>query len=457
MATVVRESIGTLHDKITVNLTKEDYMPAFEKALKQYSKNVQMPGFRKGMVPQGMIRKMYGQSVFTDEVIRTASGKLQDYMNEEKLSIFARPMGTDDSLPALDMNAPGDVAFSFEVGLKPEFEIPVLNQKTAITSYKIEVTDKMVEDELQRMTRRYGSVEDQEALSTDEDIMYAYYEAIGEDGAVLPGFEKKEDTVLFEKLPAGLKELVRGKKAGDSVEFVPAEVAEGDELNGFLKDPLKISADQANQKFRVTLTKVGKLIPHEINQELFDKAFPNNFITTEEQLKELLKTELQKEYDRVTRDRFDSEVFEMLVHQTPIELPVSFLKRWLREGQDKIRTEAEVEAEYPSFEHQLRWTLISDKLILENQIGVTREEVLDDVRTKVLAYFGMEGADEADWLESYITKVEKDENAINETYRRLLFEKLFNFLRTKFDVTEASISEEEFFKLQDAHAAHHHH
>ncbi|KAK6022338.1 bacterial trigger factor protein, partial [Ostertagia ostertagi] len=128
MATVTRENIGNLHDKINVKLAKEDYMPSFEKALKQYAKQANVPGFRKGMVPAGMVKKMYGQNLFGDEVIRSASRQLEQYLNTEKVAIFAQPMIVPNETPVrLDMNAPVDVDFTFEIGVKPDVEIPMLN------------------------------------------------------------------------------------------------------------------------------------------------------------------------------------------------------------------------------------------------------------------------------------------------------------------------------------------
>ena len=149
----------------------------------------------------------------------------------------------------------------------------------------------------------------------------------------------------------------------------------------------------------------------------------------------------------------------MLVHNTSINLPVAFLKRYMREGGEHPKSEEEVEHEYGGFEHQLRWQLISDKLIGENGIFVTKEEVNKDIKTRVLAYFGLTPDDEnkAPWMDSYMDKMEKDEKMQDETYRRILHSKLFNFLETQFTIEEKAIEEEEFFKLGDAHAAHHHH
>ena len=460
MATVTRENIGNLHEKITVKLAKEDYLPSFEQSLKQYAKSANVPGFRKGMVPAGMVKKMYGQSIFSDEVLRTAGSKLEDYLKNEKVAIFAQPMVMPGEQPVrLDMNAPSDVDFTFEIGLKPDFEITPLKNKQALTRYKVAVADKMLDDELERITRRFGKLEDQEAVEGRDSVIYVKYESSDAEGNVSPESQMVEDTALLDKYPAKLQEMLAGKKAGDSIVIRPADVCTNEELAGFMKDPLKATEEAANNYYRLTLTKVAKLIPQELGAELYAQVFPNDEIADEAAFRERIRKELSKEYDRISRERLQNEMYELLVHQTPLQLPVDFLKRWLKEGGEKPKSAAEVEHEFPGFDHQLRWTLISDKLIIDNNINVSKEEVLEDVKIRVLAYFGMGADDTADapWMDSYLQKVTKDEKTLDETYRRLLFDKLFTHLESQFTITEKEVTEEEFFKLPDAHAAHHHH
>jgi trigger factor len=458
MATVTRENMGTLHDKVTVKLVKEDYFPSFEKTLKQYAKNANVPGFRKGMVPAGMVRKMYGQAVFSDEVVRAAGQKLEDYLKNESVAIFAQPMVLPDESPLrLDMNATSDVDFSFEIGLKPDFEITPLKEKSSLTKYKVIVGDKMVDDEVERVKRKYGKVEDQESIENKDDIVYCTYENCDAEGKVYPDAHMVEDTVMLEKMPVKLQEMLKGKKSQDTVVIRPIDVCTTEELEAFLKDPLKRGNEAATLHYKITITKVGKLIPHELDAELYEQVFPNTEVNDEAAFKELIRKELNREYDRVAKDRLQNEIYELLVHNTHFSLPVPFLKRWMMEGGEKPKGAEEVEQEYGSFEHQLRWTLISDKLIHDMGISVTREEVNFDIKKRVLEYFGMEADEDAPWMDSYMTKVAKDEKTLDETYRRLLFEKLFNQLETQFSLHEKEVSEEEFYKLPDAHAAHHHH
>jgi len=458
MATVTRENIGTLHEKITVKLAREDYWPSFEKSLKQYAKQANVPGFRKGMVPAGMVRKMYGQSIFGDEVVRTAGRQLEEYLQSEKLAIFAQPMVMPNSGPTkLDMNEPGEFDFAFEIGVKPDFEITPIKNKTALTRYRVNVSDKMVDDEVEKLRKRFGSVAEMEVITAKEDIIYSNFEPSDSEGNVAEGAEKIEDTEVMEKFPAKLQELLMGKKTGDSIVFRPADIAEGDGLKVFLKDSLKSGPEAADDHFRLTITKIGLLSPAEMNAEFFEKVLPNEIVADEADFKGRIRKELNKEFERITGERLHNEIYELLVHNTAVQLPEGFLKRWMREGQETPKTAEEVEREFPSFDHQLRWTLISDKLIGENGISVSKADVEQDIKTRVLAYFGMDADEDAPWMESYMQKVAKDEKTMDETYRRLLFNKLFTWLEEQFDVTDKEVTEEEFFALQDPHATHHHH
>src|SRR6476619_6491573 len=150
MATVVRENIGLLNDKLTVKLNKEDYFPSFEKKLKEYSKTANIPGFRKGMVPTGMIKKMYGTSIYTDEVLKTVEKQLYTYLDTVKPDIFAQPLALDADIRKLDLNNPDEYEFGFEIGLKPQFQIAPLD-KADVTFHKVKVTDEMIEEEVERM------------------------------------------------------------------------------------------------------------------------------------------------------------------------------------------------------------------------------------------------------------------------------------------------------------------
>ena len=314
----------------------------------------------------------------------------------------------------------------------------------------------MLEDEILRIQRRYGKVENPDTITHPDNILYATYQPTDAVGNAVEGTTAVEDTVLVEKLPAKLQEMLMGKKAGDTFLFTPADVSTAEELPVFMKDSLKMDVAAAEQHYELTITKVGLLVPRELDVMFFGEVFPNDSILDEASFREKIREELGREFDRAAENRMNDEIYEMLVHTTPIQLPVAFLKRWMREGQEKPLSDAQVEHDFPGFDHQLRWTLISDKLIQEAGISVGRDEVVSDIKGRVLAHFGMDNDDEAPWMDGYMQKMAKDDKTMNETYRQILFGKLFAWLRTKFIIEEKAVTEQEFFALPNAHAAHHH-
>ena len=171
MSTVTRENIGLLNDKIIVKLEKSDYLPSFEKSLKEYGKKANIPGFRKGMVPTSLIKKMYGNSVFTDEVLKGVEKKLTDYLTTEQLEIFAQPLPLpENDASKINMTQPQDYSFAFEVGLKPTFQLPELSKITP-TRYQIMISDEMLNEEIERLQQKNGNMTEPEAVTGDDNVL----------------------------------------------------------------------------------------------------------------------------------------------------------------------------------------------------------------------------------------------------------------------------------------------
>jgi len=458
MAIVNREALGTLHEKVSVQLQKEDYLPQFEQALKNYAKTANIPGFRKGAVPSGVVKKMVGKSLFYEQIVKTASKHLEDHLRSEKIVIFGQPMmmATTEKV-VVDMEHPVDVKFDFEIGLKPNFSIKPIQERQKLKAYNIAITPELLADEIDRIQRRSGVVEEQPTITSNDDIVYCHFYECDAEGKIVSGAHKIEETVLFDKVPQGLKPQLDGKGPDTKVVFRPVDVCTEEDLPKFLKDPLKAPATHADHHYVLTLTKVGKLIPMAMGEELYEKVFPGGQIKEEEAFKEVVSQQLAFEYARFGRERLHNEIFELLVHNTDISIPVPFLKRWLKEGGEKPKSELEVEHEFSTFEHQLRWQLITDKIISENKLQVTRKDVLDDVKVRVLQYFGVTDEADAPWINTYMNKVVQDEKMMDETYKRLQTDRLFGFLEQQFEIEMVQVTEEEFSQLPSAHAAHHHH
>ena len=454
MASVTKENIGNLHDKLTVKVSKEDYLPSFEKAIKDYSKKANIPGFRKGMVPAGMVKKMYGASIFYDEVIKSVEKELKNYLVTEKPEIFAQPLPMQSDLRKLDMNQPSDYDFPFEIGLKPPVTLDALSTAKT-TFYKVKTTPEMVNEEVEKLLTKNGDLKDVETVSSPENVLNVLFEESDAEGNVVEGGISKDDSILLKYFSEDYQQKLQDKKVNDSLVLQLKDAFPEKEREWILSDlGLDKNAPSSLEKhFKMTITKIGLVEKKELNEEFFNQVFPGKDLKTEEDFRKTLEEEIQKQWDAAAHNQLQDQLYHILM-ETPIEFPVSFLKHWLENGTEKQKTLEEVEAEYPKFESQLKWTLISDKIISDNNLEVSEEELRNNMQKEIMGYFGqMNLGEDTSWLESYIDRMMKDEKQVDASYRRLITEKLFNWLETQVTPEEKEISSEEFLKMQE----HHHH
>jgi trigger factor len=453
MATVVRENIGLLNDKLTVKLQKEDYLPAFEKKLKEYSKTANIPGFRKGMVPAGMIKKMYGAGVFSDEVLRTIEKELYTYLDKEKPEIFAQPLPLPDEMSKLDMNNPTDIDFSFEIGLKSKFELPNI-AAAKLTRHQVTVTDEMVTEEINRMQLKAGKMNEKEAVDNEEDVVNVLFTECDENSIDLEGGIVKENSVLVKYFNPKMQKQLMGKKVGENFVFQLASTFEGDKLEMMLQDLGFAKNDEAaaQKYFNLEIKTIGLVEKRELNEEFFNEVYPGKEIKTEVELRTALQEEIEKYWASQSANQLHDQIYHLLLDETKMEFPKEFLTRWLKTGGDKQRTQAEAEAEYPTFENQLKWTLISDTIINGNKLEVTEADLRASMKEEVSRYFGnMNMGEDMSWLESYIDRMMKDEKQVDAVYRRLVTEKLFNWAESQAKPTEKKVTVDELLAMQHNH------
>ena len=454
MATVARENIGLLNDKIIIKVSKKDYFPTFEKKLKEYSKTVNMPGFRKGMVPAGMIKKMYGPSIYTDEVLKTVEKQLYTYLETEKPDIFAQPLALDADIRKLDLNNPEEYEFGFEIGLKPVFEIASLD-KAKVTLNKVKVTDEMVEEEVSRMQIKGGNMTEPETISNDEDVLNIYFSECDKDGQVIEGGVQKENSVILKYCTASFQKELKGKKKEDIVVAQLSKIFEGDKLEMMLQDFGFEKDDKAaaEKYFQLTILKIGLVEKRELNEAFFNEVFPGATVATEEEFRKKLKEEIEQYWDGQSRNQLHDQLYHYMLDETKIEFPAEFLKRWLQVGSEERKTAEQAEEEFPVFSGQLKWTLISDKLVKENNLQVTQEELRASMTSEIMRYMG--GATlggDTSWIDSYIDRMMKDEKQVDASYRRLITDKLFSFAESQLKPAEKEVTAEELNAMQ-----HHHH
>jgi trigger factor len=463
MATVTRENIGLLNEKLTLTLSKEDYLPAFEKSLKDYSKKANIPGFRKGMVPAGLIKKMYGSSLFTDEVLRSIDRELIKYFETEKLDIFAQPLPDEVNLRQLDMNSPADYHFSFEIGLKPDFKIADLGTAKTIR-YKVQVTDEMIHNEVARLQNRYGNMKDEDVVATDENVLNVTFTEVDENGNELQGGVTKDNSLLVKYFADDLRQSLIGKTKNDFI-ITKLRTAFEDKEREWIMNDLGLNKDDetaADKSFKVLITKIGLLEKRELNEEFFNQLYPTSDVKTEADFRNKIQEEIQVHWDGQARNQLQHQAYHELLDHTEIKFPEGFLKKWMKTQGDSStkdegsKTDEEVEKELPVFLNQLKWTLISDKIVSENNIQVTPDEIRGFAKQQLFGYMGMGAAgEEQPWVKDYIERMMKDRKYVEDAYNRIQGQKIFDWAETQVKPEEKEISAEEFTKMVEEHQHQH--
>lgn len=450
MATITRENIGLLTDKLTVTVGKNDYFARFEQSLKKYAKTANIPGFRKGMVPAGLVKKMYGQSVFTDEVLRTVETELNTYLNNEKLEIFAQPLPLDNDARALDLNNPSDYVFAFEIGLKPAININTNGIK--VTKYEIEITDAMIDEEVNRLQVRNGKMTEPESLETEEHVLNVKFVEADAKGNAVEGGINKDNSLLVKYFAEAFRKNLIGKKKDDVVTLQLSKAFDDKELEVILSD-LGLTKEDADKHFNLQITKVGLVEKAPLEEALFLATYPNKEIKTAEEFRNEVKAEIARYYESQSRNQIHDQIYHHLIDHTTIELPEAFLKRWLQTGGEKPKTAEEAEQEFPTFANQLKWTLISSQLIADNKIDVNPDDIKAFARQQLFSYMGGQILDENQpWIEDYVNRMMQDRKFVEDTYHRVSTDKLFSTLETQVNASPEKISAEAF-----AEKLHHHH
>jgi len=465
MATVTKENIGLLHEKLTVKLEKTDYLPSFEKALKDYSKRANIPGFRKGMVPAGLIKKMYGPSLFTDEVLRSVDRELINYLQNDKLDIFAQPLPLETDIRQLDVNNPAEYTFHFEVGMKPEFQLPELD-KAKIIDYRVAVSDEMINNEITRLQNRYGNMKDQDAVTTEENVLNVIFSEVDENGNESEGSIKKDNSLLVKYFKESFRGNLMGKVTNDFVVVKLSDAFDEKELE-FISSDLGLDKDDPAalaKRFKIQITKIGLLEKREMNEEFFNQLYPGQNVASEADFRNKIKEEIQAHWKAQSRNQVHDQVYHELVDHTEIKFPEGFLKKWLKtqssaqEKEQAPKSDEQVEQEFPSFLNQLKWTLISDKIVQDNAIQVQPDEIRNFAKQQLMGYMGNMGtnAEDQPWVNDYIERMMKDRKYMEDAYNRIQAQKIFEWAETQVKPTEKEISADDFSKMVEAHQHHHH-
>jgi len=445
---ITRENIGELNALLKVEIKKNDYEENVEKVLRDYRKKANIKGFRPGMVPIGLVRKMYGKAVQLDEINKLVSESIQKFLVEEKINILGDPLPKSDENELIDFDTKEDFNFTFELGLAPQFELN-LGKENKVDHYDLEIDEKMKNDYISNYTRRYGEFRNFD-VTGDTDMLKGNIAAIDDDGNPVPDGPSAEDTALTISVikDEEIKKDFAGKKVGEYIDFDLRKALPNDyEIAGILKKQ-KDDVSEINSKFRFTIKEINRFIPAEVNKELFDKIYGEDVVKTEEEFSVKIDEEIAKNLKRESDYKLMLDVKKLALERTEFSLPEDFLKRWLLKVNDKT-TEEQIEKEFDSFRNDLKWQLIRNKVAKDNEIRITEEELHAEAENITRYQFQQYGLFYAtdEQIHNYAHEMLNREEDAKRIAEKLLEEKAVEKLKELVTLENKKISVEEFNKL----------
>ncbi len=445
---ITRESIDDLNAVLRIQLEKADYDGNVEKVLRDYRKKANIKGFRPGMVPIGLIKKMYGKAVQIDEINKVVTDNIQKYLTDEKIEILGDPLPKIDDNEKIDFDTQESFTFSFDLGIAPAFETK-LSKKNKVTYYEITADDKMKNDYLDNYTRRYGKFEKAD-ISEEKDILKGKIEALDEKGNLVPEVILADDTSLSIEIikDKKIKKQFIGKAEKDSIDFDLRKAFPNDnEIAGLLKKQ-KEEVVQVEGDFRFTINEISRFSPAELNQELFNRIYGENIIQSEEEFRNRINEEITANLSNESEYKLSTDLKKLAIEKSEFNLPDAFLKRWLLKVNEKT-TEELVEKEFDNFSRDLKWQLIRNKIARTNELKITEEELLKEAEKITRYQFSQYGLFYAtdEQVENYAKETLKREEDAKRIADKILEEKVNLILKDTVKLENKAVSIEEFNKL----------
>jgi trigger factor len=434
---ITRENIDALNAVVKVDITKEDYSDKVEKILADYRKTANIPGFRKGQVPMTMVKKQYGKAVLADEVNKLLQEALNTYLTEEKLDVLGNPL--PKSQDDLDWSS-DHFSFEFELGLSPKFEVN-LKSKKAITQFNIVANDKMLNDQIDHIRKQYGKLVSQDAVSKTDEITGVF---ANEEKAI-----NNTTTITLDKFKGKATEkLFVGAKVGDVITLKTKGLFSDDHD---LMNSLKVSHDDAHGldiEVTFTINEVNTRELADLDQELFDKLFGEGIVTSVTEVKEKIKEDSEKQFAQQADQKLLNDITEYLVENTKFDLPASFLQKWMQTAGEEKMDADQAKEEYEKSEKSMRYQLIEGKLIENNKLQVTFDDLKANAREMIkvqMAQFGqMDPSDEE--LDSISSRILSNKDEVKRLSEQLMSQKLLDFYKKEANIKVKEITYDDFVK-----------
>ena len=434
---ITKENIDALNAVVKVDIVADDYQAKVTELLTDYRKKADVPGFRKGHVPMGMIKKQYGKSIMIDEVNKLLQDSLNKFITEEKLDILGNPIPRMQE----DFNWDAETfSFEFELGLVPEFDVD-LKGKNKVKQYNIVATEELIDEEVKNIQTRYGKMSSLDEATEHSNVTGTF---VNEENEI-----NKKSTFLVNDLKGKKNEKkVIGAKVGDVIELGTKKLFEDDHK---LQHILGVSHDVIHDldvNVTFTVEEITKTEPADLDKELFDKLFADGSVNTVTELRDKIKEDAEKQFLQQGDQQLLNAVTEHLVENTKFDLPADFLKKWLATAGEKELTAEEAAAEFEKSEKGLRYQLIEGKIMKDNDIKLEYQELVDYAKVFIrqqMAQFGNMNPEEKE-LDDIAGRILQNQDEAQKLQSQLISHKLLTFFKENMKFKSKEVSYEDFIK-----------
>lgn len=446
---IVKEDVDALNAVIRVSIEKADYAEAVEKSLKDYRKKANINGFRTGMAPMELIRKMYYKYIIVDEVSKMATDKLFDYIKENNIKTLGEPLPCENQ-PEIQWETAENFEFSWDLGTAPEFEVK-FTKRDKFPMYKITIDDEVRTKYVENYSNRFGEYKPADVADDKSLLKVSLCELNSDDSPVNEGITVDDASVSIALVAAedDRKKLI-GAKVGD-VQVVDVNKFFPNEVDRAAL--LKVKKEQLasiQPTFQMTVTDIQTYIAAELNQALFDKVYGEGVVTTLEEFNSRLDSQIEQNFSSESDARFSIDAKAKIIDKIKFDLPKDFLIRWLAAANEGKFTKEQIEAEYPAFEKDLKWQLISNRIAEEQKFTVEKEEVeahAKEFARYQFASYGMANVPD-EYIDRYASDMMKKQEEVKRFYEHAMDTKVIDWIKETVSISTKDITADEFFKLK---------
>jgi len=447
---ITKELRDNLNAVVKVQISKVDYEPRVKKVLNDYQKKARIDGFRPGKVPAGLIQKLYGKSAMVEEINKLLSENLLKYIQDEKLRILGEPLPSEKEQKEIDWENSSEFEFAFDLGLSPDFDVN-LTKKDKLISYRILPDEKLIKTYSDNYARRYGAFKTCDQIADGNEMVKGSFIELNSDGSVKEeGISVDESTIYLEFMKdEDTKKKFIGLKEGAVITFDLAKAYPNNVELATILHKKKKELGTIDSDFQFTITSISKFEKAEVNQELFDKIYGEGNVKSEEEFHAKIDAEISANLLRESEYKFRIDAKAHILNKTEVNLPGDFLKRWIFSSNEGKYTMEQIEQNFTQSESEFKWQLIQNKIVKDNDLKLSEEEILDFAKTQTKMQFEQYGLFNVpdEHIINYAMESLKREEDRRRMIEQRMEDKVLEFVRSTISIENKDVTSEEFDKL----------